>query len=724
MTIKKLILPIAVIAAAGIAASFLYERPAASNFSNLQPILDQFAAPGMEYASPAICTTECHQEILEEWENSHHGLANAPITEIDRERLHENEGLLLANRGMHWKLKPDTPVLSEDGPEKFPEMSLPDYPVVGTIGITPLIQYLLLAEDGRIQTHDVAWDVNEKEWFSVFERDDDPEDPRVPGEWGHWSGQGMNWDANCAYCHMTEYEKKFDPITNTYSRTWSHMAITCIQCHPKMNVHMDQIRNGNNEFKETLTPRQMMEYCATCHARRDQLTADKFVAGDVFEDHFQLTLNDIEGIYFPDGQVIGENYVYGSLTMSKMGHAGVTCMDCHDPHTTGFILPVENNALCQRCHGTGLKIGDIEAPKIDPLAHSHHKVDSTGNICVECHMPHTYFMGRDPRRDHSFSHPDPRLNIELGIPDACTKCHATEGVEWNLEYAEKWYGPDMNEERRIKAHLMQDIWDGAEGAAERLKIAIRAEENRYWKSTFISMLQYVPGDQEIFEILHEAVKDPEQMVRTTAIRLLGTANLGETEKEALLNDPIRSVRLSAALSTPGMEGLSPELDKELVEYMTHTADSPMGSLRLASYYSSRGDNEKAIQLTKQAVEYEKLNPEAYRLAAIQLHTNGDTEGAFEHLNQALRIDANQPLVHFNMGLLFAEINNQDKAISHLNQAIHLQPDYEDAWYNLIVMYWQVNQIPTARTKLMEALQNLPNSQRLLQLARQMPPGTN
>ena len=685
----------------------LRNRPAAQTFPNLQPILDQFAAEGMEHASPKICV-DCHQEATAEWINSHHALANAAVTPVDRERLTANEGPLLKQRGMHWVNQPDTVVLEEKG--------LPDFPVVGTIGITPLIQYLLLMEDGRIQSHDVAWDVDQKEWFSVFERDDDPEDPRMPGEWGHWTGQGMNWDANCAYCHMTEYEKKYDPEENVYNRTWSHMAITCIQCHPKMDVHMEQVRNGNNYFKEELSPQQVMETCATCHSRRDQLTADRFVAGDRYEDHFQLTLASMEGLYHPDGQVIGENYVYGSLTMSKMGHAGVTCMDCHNPHTAEFILPVDNNALCQRCHGSGLK----DAPKIDPLAHSHHPANSTGNLCVECHMPHTYFMGRDPRRDHSFSHPDPRLNIELGIPDACSKCHNTQSVEWNMEHAEKWYGPDMNADRRKKARLMQDVWDGTTDAGQRLLAAIREEKNRYWRATFVDMIQYIPGNPEAYQLLNEMTRDPEPMVRSAAIRLLGIQNLSTAEAEALHNDPVRSVRLSAALSSPGMETRSPEAEAELLEYLRHTADSPMGSLRLSAFHASRGDAAKSRQFARQAVGFEPLNTEAHRLAAIQLHTSGDTVGALDELNAALRIDPNQPAIHFNLGLLQAEIGDMDKAIYHLNAAVRSDPQLVDGWYNLIVLYWQVDQLPTARSKLQEALRANPQSQRLLQLARQMP----
>lgn len=35
-----------------------------------------------------------------------------------------------------------------------------------------------------------------------------------------------------------------------------------------------------------------------------------------------------------------------------MGKAGVTCLDCHDPHTGTLKLPQEDNTLCLRCHGT------------------------------------------------------------------------------------------------------------------------------------------------------------------------------------------------------------------------------------------------------------------------------------------------------------------------------------------------------------------------------------
>lgn len=283
----KLVSLVLIIALGGTLVYFGVRKPPASrDFEGLAPILDQFAAPGLEYADPAQCI-ECHREINDKWADSHHALANAALTDADRERLSIEGDSILLERQMRWHDRPDTMVLTETG--------VPDQPVVGSIGITPLIQYLHLAPDGRIQTHDVAWDVQKEEWFSIFELEDAGLEPRVPGEWGHWTGQGMNWDANCAYCHMTEYRKNFDSGSNRYERTWTHMAITCVQCHPGSEIHLEQIRNGNEKYEEAFTQRQVMEACATCHARRDQLTPDDFVPGDVFEDHFHLTLADLDG---------------------------------------------------------------------------------------------------------------------------------------------------------------------------------------------------------------------------------------------------------------------------------------------------------------------------------------------------------------------------------------------------------------------------------------------
>ncbi|MFO7726567.1 MAG: multiheme c-type cytochrome [Oceanipulchritudo sp.] len=662
----------------------------------------EISARGKAHADPAQCR-ECHQKETLAWEGSHHHLANASLSEADEKRLLEAEDPYLEERGIRW--------YREGGQIFIEEPGVAPSPVVGSIGLTPLIQYLHRAPDGRIQAHDVAWDVGKEEWFSVFEGEEG--DPRVAGEWGHWTGQGMNWDANCAYCHMTEYAKNYDVTEDRYNVEWAHMGITCAQCHPGMDVHLAQVRNGNAYFKEELTAEQMMDYCAACHSLREELTPHAFRPGDAFEDHFGLTLASEPGLYHPDGQVIGENYVHGSLMMSRMGHAGVTCMDCHDPHTNGHILPVENNALCQRCHGSGLK----GAPKINPTAHSRHPADSTGNRCVECHMPVTYFMGRDGRRDHSFSNPDPRLTLEMGIPNACSECHDLESVEWSRRHAEEWYGAGMNAERREKARLMTDLFDGREGAGERLRAALEEETNRFWKGTFLEMFRYAEPDPENLGLLLEATADPDPLIRAAAIGVAGLEALPRERARDLLEDTSRSVRLAASSTAEGMPVLSQEAETELEAYLEHTADSPMGALRLSAYRQSRGETEAAVEAVRLATQLEPLNAEAWRLGAIELHRYGETPEAVDYLQRARRLDPGNAVILYNLGLLEHERGNSRGALEHLRAAVAADRQLEAAWYNLVLLYWQLNERETALQELGKARVHLPGSERLDQLSR-------
>ena len=164
-----------------------------------------------------------------------------------------------------------------------------------------------------------------------------------------------------------------------------------------------------------VTPADMkraQETCAPCHARNELLTGE-LRPGVAYHDYYRLTLPTEPAVFYPDGQMRDEDFNYTSLLTSRMGgKAGVTCLDCHDPHSGRTKLPVENNALCLQCHGPSPR---NNAPIIDPLAHSHHAADNKGSQCVSCHMPTTTYMQRDPRHDHGFTKPDPLLTKELGI---------------------------------------------------------------------------------------------------------------------------------------------------------------------------------------------------------------------------------------------------------------------------------------------------------------------
>jgi predicted CXXCH cytochrome family protein len=119
--------------------------------------------------------------------------------------------------------------------------------------------------------------------------------------------------------------------------------------------------------------------CARCHALRSPISKD-YVHSEPLLDHYRPTLLD-EGLYFADGQIEGEVYVYGSFIQSKMYHAGVSCSDCHEPHS--LELKASGNGVCLQCH---------QAAKYDQSSHHFHQPDSGGGSCAECHMPPRTYM--------------------------------------------------------------------------------------------------------------------------------------------------------------------------------------------------------------------------------------------------------------------------------------------------------------------------------------------
>ena len=72
-------------------------------------------------------------------------------------------------------------------------------------------------------------------------------------------------------------------------------------------------------------------------------SATAHAIGKPLLDGYRPSLLD-PGLYHADGQIDGEVYNYGSFLQSRMYAAGVTCSNCHEPHS--LKLRAEGNAVC------------------------------------------------------------------------------------------------------------------------------------------------------------------------------------------------------------------------------------------------------------------------------------------------------------------------------------------------------------------------------------------
>ena len=625
---------------------------------------------------PQACV-ECHADAVRDWRGSHHAKANRPISE-DRDKAAFTPARRVEESGVTYELA------FEDG--EFLMRVLGEgtvretHRLVGVIGETPVRQYLTAFPGGRWQTVSATYDVTRDKWIDVFEGED-----RRPGEWGHWTGQGMNWNANCAYCHTTEYKKNYDFETDAYTSRWVRQGIAGAECHDGLDRHVRSARNGNPQ--PTLapsSPQTVMENCATCHSRRDQLTADAHDPGERYHDHFALSLPDQPGLYYADGQIRDEVFVYGSFVHSRMGHAGVRCMDCHDPHTQDLILPAENNMLCMRCHQSGV----MDAPVIEPVAHSGHPAGSTGNRCVECHMPKTTYMQADPRADHGFHLPDPVMTRERGIPNACSRCHTDESLDWAVEAFREHHDPTPALERqRARARAIGDAHAGDRDAIEPLLELLEDEPIPAWRATYAGLLDRLGPHPAADARLRALADDPSPLVRDRVVRAMARRGVLEPVRDGL-DDPARQVRVAAARALAQQEETVPggRARRELDAYLRFNSDRPQPLLLRA--LRAVGDNGEAVVVAflKRAVELEPANANLYREAAVLLSSIGRNDLAEDYLYEGWDLAPDNPEFPYSLGLLAAEEGNLDQAAGFLEETVAMAPDFGRAWYNLSLAY--------------------------------------
>ena len=606
----------------------------------------------------------CHVAEFDDWSQSQHAHANRLVNSrqdgpaFNPPRIFQ-EGLLTTDFSEKWGRF----IVRQTGPEGIPSL----HRAVAVIGVEPLTQYLTPFPGGRLQVINPAYDPVKGDWFDIFKGE-----PRGPHEWGFWKNGGMNWNTRCAYCHMTGFEKNYQPASDSFSSTWKAMGISCEQCHGPLEGHA-----ADPKVPVRLNPQQAMERCAACHSRREELTG-QFHAGEKFDDHFRVALPDLSDLYYADGQVRDEDFEYGSFLTSKMGHAGITCLDCHNPHTGKLKLPVENNALCLSCHAPPGQRGSIPIP--DTVAHSHHKFDSPGNRCVECHMPHTTYMARDPRRDHGFTIPDPLLTKELGIPNSCNRCHADQTTDWAIEATEKWYGDKMQRPSRERARLIARARSGDPTVSQPIMNFFRTEQNAAWRASLALMLEGREQDPTVQDFLAAAANDESPLVRDAAVRTLGYARPDVLQKAA--SDASRSVRLSALWQLlMNRQTVADNAKKEVEAWLANGSDEAGGAFQQARFAAVENRLPDVDRWTALAVARDPSSGMLQQAAQLTVQT-GRLPQAKEFFEKSLAADPKNTDATYSLALLEAELGNSQRSLELLRKTVSLAAEFGRAWYNL------------------------------------------
>ena len=701
-----------------------------------KPTEKQNAAPKAEFVTTKACAG-CHAKEYEAWRGSDHDRAMQEASDQTVLGNFANAKFSYGGITSSFFKRDGKFFVNTDGPDG----KLADYEIKYTFGVSPLQQYLIQFPGGRLQALGIAWDARPKErggqrWFYLYPKqritDKDPL---------HWTGIDQNWNYQCAECHSTDLKKRYDAGKAVYDTTWSELNVACEACHGPGGAHVEWAKKNQGKKKNAESNGLVVSFaerrgvswgmdnatgiarrsvaratnieidaCARCHARRGVLTEDYVYGKQLLETHLPALLT--EGLYYPDGQIQGEVYEYGSFLQSKMHAAGVTCSDCHEPHS--LKLRAERDGVCSQCHAPA---------KFASSEHHHHKTSSTGASCLGCHMPESVYMVVDPRRDHGFRVPRPDLSAKLGTPNACTGCHGDKSVGWAVAAFTKWYKPAESPQQRYAEALHAGRTAAPDAEAMLAAVAQDTRVPAIARATALAELGRSLSPKSL-TVVQDNFKDGDPLARLGALRALeGIDPKAHAAKSAaLLQDPVRAVRIAAASLLAGVspKTLSVEqraaLDKAIQEYVAAqeiNADRPEAQLNLGLLYTRSGDLKKAEENYRQALKLQPSFAPAYvnlaDLFRLQERDN-DGEKALREGVKAVPEDAN---VAHALGLLLVREKKVDEALTWLKRAAERAPENARYAYVYGVAVNSTGQADKALGVLAAAQKRHPNDRDLL-----------
>ena len=651
----------------------------------------------------------CHESQVKDWTGSHHDLAmqeaNAEtvLGDFDNAKfVYEGVTTTFFRKGGAYWVNTD----NEKG-------ELTDYLVEYVFGVYPLQQLLLSTKKGSLNALSIAWDSRNKieggqRWYHIYEN----QEPVTADSPLHWTGIYHNWNSRCAECHSTNVVKGYDASTRSYHTTYDQIDVGCESCHGPGSDHVSLMTaqkqkntsatEGFNEnfsrpsaadmgFELALAARGQwvrateaniahrstplensvqVDNCGRCHSRR--ATLGDYHYGQSLLDTHRLSVLE-SPLYWHDGQIRDEVYVYGSFMQSKMAQAGVVCSNCHNPHSNDLVA--QGNAVCTQCH---------KPETYDAVTHHRHAVSSSGSACVNCHMPSQIYMGVDARRDHSMRIPRPDISLSTGSPNACTQCHTGKSDSWAYDALRDWgVEGDLKPLKHVKARFAADRGDVR--VLPTLEAIVSDDrESALVRASVIEQLSNL-GAPALPNMSAMLLREDNPVLRASAVRAL--RGLPPAQRFLMLRpfikDPVLSVRMEVAQVLAGVpdaelrpkdiDSLKPLFDEYLGVQRDHL-DMPSVQLQLANFWTDRGNSVKAEAALREAlVLNDQLEPAIVNLVDL-LRRNGRNKEASSLLGDAISRIPDSGSLWFSQGLHFIRLGDTAAGLTSLKEAAALEEE--------------------------------------------------
>ena len=373
---------------------------------------------------------------------------------------------------------------------------------------------------------------------------------------------GGRWNRDCINCHTTAGKRRIRDDGRMDTRV-AEFGIACEACHGPAERHVAVNHDPARRYRlhlspgpdptisnpPRLSPERASQVCGQCHGvftpvrdRRkerdwnengfsyrpgDDLNQTRILLGHAdslrlpaVRRYLEQHPGHLEARFWSDGMVRVTGREFNGLVASPcyagQGERKLSCLSCHVLHKSDddprsiedwanrqLAPSMDGDEACLQCHG---------AYRVDVARHTHHRPDSGGSACTNCHMPHTAYGLMKAVRSHQISNPSVAESLEVGRPNACNLCHLDETLDWTGDHLEAWYGdpkPALGErERTIAAGV---LWLLQGDAGQRALTAWSAG----WEPA-----RRASGTDWIVPFLAQLLNDPYDTVRFIARRSL------------------------------------------------------------------------------------------------------------------------------------------------------------------------------------------------------------
>src|SRR5262245_54287887 len=360
------------------------------------------------------------------------------------------------------------------------------------------------------------------------------------------------WNGVCVACHTTNGRPAFDTpfgsepiLTQTADTSATEFGIACESCHGPAAEHAARNRSPLRRYSLHFTgipdttivqPQRLdalrgSQVCGQCHSfwefsdaqgeRRansaglpyrpgDDLAATRLIVQPRknleslrMQELLAADPGFVRDIFWSDGMVRATGREYNGLSESPCfvrasdAKRTLTCFSCHTMHEAPddrrpldewaddqLAANAGGNRACEACHPNS-------------TTHAHHRADSAGSSCYNCHMPYTTYGLLKTIRSHQISSPSAQASLDTGRPNACNLCHLDKTLAWTADALNEWYAtptPSLDDDDRSVAASLTWLLRG--DAGQRAIIAqsmgwdaAQQASGTGWMTPYLALLQ-------------------------------------------------------------------------------------------------------------------------------------------------------------------------------------------------------------------------------------------